>query len=125
MPARVCILHFRFRINAQRVGDAVDVIEIGNDLDGVEDVAVGQAVFAQLVHVPFPHRGGFARHELGEFPERPFARRKFGARVIVLDVLGQRGVAGFLTEILPVRFDSIKAVIRPGNYGPQQFPFGA
>jgi hypothetical protein len=39
----------------------------------------------------------------------------------VLDVFGQLCVAAFRTEILPVSFDSIEAVVRPGDDHGQQF----
>jgi hypothetical protein len=43
----------------------------------------------------------------------------------MLDVLGQLLVPCFLTEILPVHLDSIKAVVGPGDNRGQHFPFGA
>jgi hypothetical protein len=43
----------------------------------------------------------------------------------MLDVLGQLFVSCFLTEILPVRFDSIEAVVGPGDNRGQHFAFGA
>jgi hypothetical protein len=43
----------------------------------------------------------------------------------MLDVLGQLFVPCFLTEILSVRFDSIKAVVGPGHDRGQHFAFGA
>jgi len=43
----------------------------------------------------------------------------------MLDVLGQLFVSCFSTEILPVRFDSIKAAIRPGDDCGQHFAVGA
>ncbi len=45
-PALERFLHFGFGIDTQGVSDAVNVIEIGNDFDGIKDVAVGKAVFA-------------------------------------------------------------------------------
>jgi hypothetical protein len=43
----------------------------------------------------------------------------------MLDVLGQLFVSCFLTEILPVRFDSIEAVVSLGDNRGQHFAFGA
>ena len=42
----------------------------------------------------------------------------------MLDVLSQFLIPCFPTEILPVRFDSIKAVVGPGDHGSQHFAFG-
>jgi len=43
----------------------------------------------------------------------------------MLDVLRQLLVSRFSTEILPVRFDSIKTLVSPGDHRGQHFPFGA
>lgn len=40
LPVSEHLTHFGFRIDAQGIGNTVDVVEIGDDLDGVEDVAV-------------------------------------------------------------------------------------
>jgi hypothetical protein len=66
-----------------------------------------------------------AGDEFRELGERLLARRELGAPIVVLDVLGQLGVTGFDTEILPVSFDSVEAIVGPGNHRAQHFPFGA
>ena len=52
LPLCVCRLHFRFGIDAEGVGDAVDVVEIGDNFNGVQDVAVAQALLPQRIEVP-------------------------------------------------------------------------
>jgi hypothetical protein len=42
----------------------------------------------------------------------------------MLDVLSQLFIPCFPTEILPVRFDSIEAVVGPGDNRGQHFAFG-
>jgi hypothetical protein len=71
---------------------------------------------AQSLNILRARRGRCARNAFSEFSQGFFARRKVGVKVIVLYVLGERGVLDFLTEILPVRLDSIETVVRPGNY---------
>ena len=61
----------------------------------------------------------------GELAQRLLAGGKFRPGVIMLDVLGQLFVSCFLTEILPVRFDSMRAVVSLGDNGGQHFAFGA
>jgi len=100
--------HFRLRVNSQSVRDSIDVVEVGNDLHGVQDVAVRESVSAQGFHIPAAERGRRSRHLLGEPAQRLLAVGKPGPAVIMLDVFGQLFVPGFLTEILPVRFDSIQ-----------------
>ncbi len=46
VPTLERFLHLGFGVDSQSVGDAVDVIEIGNDFDRVQDVSVGEAVLA-------------------------------------------------------------------------------
>jgi hypothetical protein len=43
----------------------------------------------------------------------------------MLDVRGQLFISCFLTEILPVRFDSIETVVGPGDNRGQHFAFSA
>jgi len=120
-PAFPSPAHFGFGVNAEGVRDAVDVIEISNYFDGIEDVAVAQAMPAKRIDVLFANAGRCARHEVGEFCQRLAARGQPGPQIIVLDVFGQLCVAAFRTEILPVSFDSIEAVVRPGDDHGQQF----
>lgn len=117
--------HFGFGIDAQRVGHAVDVIEIGDHFNGVEDIAVAKAVFPKSINMLLANGSGSARDEFGEFCQGLAAGRKPGAHVIVFGVFGQLCVAGFRTEILPVSFDSIKAIVGPRNHHGQQLAFGA
>lgn len=124
-PALEGLPHLGLGIDPEGVGDAIDVVEIGDHLDRVQDVAVAQPVLAQGVEVLAPDGGGRAGQKLGEFAERLLARRKFRPPVIVLDVFGQLRVGGFRTEILPVGFDSIKAVVGPGDHRAKHLALGA
>ena len=125
LPAREGLAHFRLRLDAQRIRDTVDVIEIRDDFHRVQDIAIAQTVQPQRLDILLTRGGGRARDVLGEFGQRLLARREPGAQVVVLDVLGERGVLGFLTEILSVRFDSIETMVGPGSDRPQQFALGA
>lgn len=125
VPALPRFPHFRLRVDAQRIGDAVDVVEIGDDFDRVQDVAVAQAVPAQRHQVLAAYGGGGAGHEFGELRERLLAPRQSGPAIVLFDGLGPGLALGFLTEILPVRFDSIEAVVGPGDHGGKQLALGA
>ena len=111
--------HFGLEVNAQRVRHAVDVVEIRNNLDGVKDIPVGQSLFSQGVEVARANRGRSSRHQHRESRQRFLPPCQFGAAIIVLNLLGQFGVACLCTEILPVRLNSIETVVRPGNDGGQ------
>jgi hypothetical protein len=123
--ARKGRLHFRFRVNAQRIRHAINVIEIGNHLHCVENVAVIQFVFSQRFDVLPSHGGGRARYEFGKLTKCLLAWGKFGANVIVLYVLLKFGVLCFLTEILPVRFRSIETLVGPGHDRGKHLPFAS
>jgi hypothetical protein len=124
-PSLKGLAHFRFGVNAQGVGNTIDVVEVRNDFDGVQDVAVRESIFAQGFHIPAADRSGRARHQRGELAQRLLAGGKFRPAIVMLDVFGQLFVACFLTEILPVRFDSIEAVVGLGDNRGQHFAFGA
>jgi len=82
-------------------------------------------MFSQAFYIPSADGRGRARHPHGEPAERLFPGGKPRQTVILLDMLRQFLVPCFPTEILPVRFDSIKALVGPGDHRGQQFPFGA
>jgi len=124
LPFFVGLLHFGFGVDAQGIGNAVDVIEVGDDFDRVENVAVAQAVLAQRLKVSCLQCPGSARHQLRESAQSLLARGEVGAIVIVLDVFGQLYIVRFGTEILPVSFDSIEAVVGPGSHGGQHLTLG-
>ena len=107
------------------MGDSIDVVEVGNDLDGVQDVTVRESTFAQAFHIPAAARSGRTRHPHGELAKGLLAGGKFRPAVIMLDVLGQLFVPCFLTEILSVRLDSIETVVGLGDDCGQHFAFGA
>jgi hypothetical protein len=117
--------HFGFRVDAQGVGHAVDVIEIGNDLDGVQNVAVAEPVLAEGVDVLPADGRGCSRDEVGEICQGLAARRELGLQIVLPGVFGQFRVTAFSTEILPVSFRSIEAVVGPGNHDGHQFAFSA
>jgi hypothetical protein len=82
-------------------------------------------VTAQGVDVlPTHGRRGPSNH-FREFGQRFLSRGERGEIEIPLNLLSQIVPLCFLTEILPVSFDSIEATIGPGDDGRQQFAFGA
>lgn len=94
-------------------------------MDGVEDVAVGQSIFAQGGEVPRAYGRGSASNNDREPRQGFLPRSQSGAPVVALDPLGQLRIACFCTEILPVRLDSIETVVGPGNDRGEQLALGA
>ena len=68
-------------------------------------------MFSQRSYIPAADGSGRARHLHCELAQSLLSGRKPGPSIIVLDVLVQFLVARFLTEILPVCFNSIKALV--------------
>ena len=66
--------HLGFEINAQAVGDAVDVVEVGRHLDGVVDGAVVEAMGPQLIEIGGRNLRGSARELECEVAQRPVGR---------------------------------------------------
>lgn len=119
--SRAGFCHFRFGVNPQGIGDAIDVVEVGNHLDGVQDIAVGEPVLAEGFDILTPQRRREARHPLCKLDQGLLARRESCSPPVFLEMLGQRRVAGFSTEILSVCLDSIETLVGPGDDGCQHF----
>ena len=123
-PALERLPHLGLGIDSQGVGDAVDIVEVGDHFDRVQDVPVGEPVLAQGLEVLRANGRGSACHQLSEFAQRLLARRELGELIIPFDLLGQAGVLRFPTEILSVRLDSIETVVGPGDYRSQHLALG-
>jgi len=89
LPFFIGRLHFGLRIDAKGIGDAVDIIEVGDDFDGVENVAIAQAMQAQGFKVPCAQGPRGASHHLRELAQCLLARGKIGAVVVMFDVFRQ------------------------------------
>lgn len=59
-------LHTFFQIDTQSVSDAVDVIKIGDDLGGVGNASIVEAVLLQGVHIGLANLAGCFRQLDGE-----------------------------------------------------------
>ena len=125
VPVLEGFMHFRLGVDAERVGHTIDVVEIGNDFDRIQDIAVGEPVSAQGVPIRPPDLGGLAGKLLRKITESTLARRKTCAAIVAFDLFDPFGITGFLTEILSVRLNSIKTAVHTGDHRGQQFAFGA
>ena len=107
-------LTLRFRIDSQAVGDAVDVVEVGDHLGGVADGPVGKAQGPQTVKVI----RSYARGSRGQL-DRMVAQGPIGIRhnrlsIISGDLIGPAGVVDLSPEVIPVGDDSVVAVVDLG-----------
>lgn len=93
------------------------VIEQRDDLGGVVDFFVGAAGGAEGPDVRFCCAFRMAGQLHGVITERPFLGVQFCAAIILLDLRGESGIVRGGTEILPVGFQSIEAVVGPGRNG--------
>ena len=124
LSCRLIFGHLRFWVNPERIGDAVDVVEIGDDLDGVEEIAVAEAGLAQAVAIFTLHPRWRARQLLRELAQRPFPLGQARLMVVAFDGFDQLVVVALGTEILPVSLDSVETVIDLRNHRGQQLALG-
>ena len=100
-------------LDPDSLGNAVDVVEVGDDLDRVVDRHVVPAVVAELVGVGEPDGGGRLRQLDGVVAEGPYPRLEVGLAVVVRRVSRELLVCALGTEVVCVRECSVVAVIVP------------
>jgi hypothetical protein len=99
-------------LDAEPVGDAVDVVEVRHHLVRVDDVALGQPSREQRLDVlPRHARRAQGEHD-GVAVQRAQSRRE-GLDVVGDDRLQELGAAGLPTQRLAVVDLSIEAVVDP------------
>lgn len=117
--------HKGFRLDAQRIGDAVDVVEVGNHLRSIVNGAVVETVRAQNVEIGGHHRLRRVRQFFGEFAQCAVGSRKIGAAPVASEqmhktvgciVVGDAKVGDLSTEVVRVGAASIGAVIGGGDH---------
>ena len=109
------------RVDADAVGDPVDVREVGDHLDRVVDRLVAEARGAQGLEVGRADRGGIARQRDGEVAERARPVRQVAAAVVVCRVDGPVCCA-LGTEVVGVRARSVVAGVRVRDDRREQLP---
>jgi hypothetical protein len=99
-------------LDADRIGNTVDVVEVGDHLDCVVDRGVAQALGAQPLDVGGTDRGRPKRELDGEVAKGALLRTEIGLAVVVSRVLCElfRGALG--TEVVAMRANSVVAVVR-------------
>lgn len=106
--------HPLFQVHAQAVGDAVDVVEIGDDLRGVVDGRVGKTCDPQLLNVVGSDRSRCARQFFGVGEQRLSGGIELRRAPIRLDGIRQFFL-DLSPEVVPVGFDSIVAIVSLRN----------
>ena len=72
----------------QTFGDAVDVVEVTDDLRGVLDLFIGPADATQLFDLVGTHLAWEKRQLYGEVTHGPIGHRQFGQAIIVNQLVG-------------------------------------
>jgi hypothetical protein len=107
--------HSLFQINAQPVGDAVDVVEERNDLRRVVDRAVGQPHRSQPINVGLgdgPRRAGQLDRVVAQ---RPIDRIEWCGGVIFLNRVYVPLILDLSPEVIRVGLDSVVTVVGTRN----------
>ena len=117
--------HLRLQIDSQGVGQAIDVVEVADDVRGHEDVLVVEADLAQGFDIAKPASLGSARQFDGVIQEPPNAIGERRRAVVAFERVGQGVIAGSGTEILPVRLRSVVARIGSRDNRGEHLALGA
>ena len=114
----------RFVVDAEAVGDAVDVVEVADHLHRDRDRRVVKAVATERLDVLFRDA---ARGE-GELDrvvaQGAVGRVEFSLPIVMNQLLGQRMVPGLPTEVLCVRERSVIALVDIAHDGREHLPPG-
>lgn len=122
------------RFNMQRVGDAVNVVEIGDHLGGVMDGAIGKAVVTQFIEIGSGHGSGGGGHfdrigAEGAIRRRQRGRPPVGGNVMDKAIgcrfVGNAKIGDLSPEVVGVGTASVEAVIVRRDHGCQQLPLAA
>ena len=116
----------------QRIGHAVDVIEVGNDLSGIVDAAVIQSGSPQRFDVGAAHLGGVQRQLFGVSAQR----RINGAQGSSAPIAGDGVNIGISfrvilkpgdlsTEVMRMGLCSVHTVVSTADHHRQHFALGA
>lgn len=114
----------RLGADPDRLGDPVDVVEVGDHLDGVVDRRVREPVGAQPVDLSLSDGGRLERQVDREVAERPQARVEAGLPVVVRSVFRELVVCALCTEVVGMRPRSVVALVRRGDDHGEELPFG-
>ena len=107
-----------FGINTEAVRDAVDVIEVRNDLDGIVYGSVVPAGLAQSVNVCGSHRLRGPSELLSEFQQRGGRTVQPCGPPVAPDTI-RNFMIDLCPEVVPVRVHSIVTLVRPRPNLPQ------
>ena len=107
---------FRFGIDAQSIGEAIDVIEKACDVDDLEKCHVRESLPLQPLQVRSLHSRRVESQLDREIQNHGVLCGESGLPVISFDLLDLSQIHTCVMEILPMSFNSVEAVIRPGNH---------
>ena len=100
-------------IGADRFGNPVEVVEVGDHLDRVVDRGVVEPDRTEPVRLGRPHRGGVERQLSRVVAKRSGAHIEIGCEpIIVFGVVGEFFWCALGTEVVGVRPSSVVAIVR-------------
>ena len=114
-------LHPRFRCDTQGIGNAIDVVEVADNLGSQRDLFVRIPDVSQCHDIIFSHITGRQCEFHGEITKSSLSRSQFGQSVVERDLLGRFSVVGLLTEVPGMRQRSVVAVVDITDDRRQQF----
>jgi len=116
---------FRFELDADSIGDPVDVVEKGDYLDRIVDARVAPALASKVVGVSRRDRSRLVRELHGEVAQGMDPRLEIRLPVVVRGMRGKLVWGALGTEVVGMRLDSVVAVVRPGDDDGEELAVGA
>lgn len=104
--------HFRFKIDAEAIGDAVDVVEKRYDLRGVVDRTVREPERSETVDIRLRDGGGRLGQLDGVVAERAIELGQLRLRIIGLDPPNPFIIVDLSPEVFRMGLDSVITIVR-------------
>jgi hypothetical protein len=112
-------------LDADGIGNPVDVVEVRDHLNGVVDRRVGPSSAAERFDLRLVQGGRLVRQRDREVTESANARLEFRLPVVVRRMLGELVVCALGTEVVGMRTNSVVAVVRARDDNGEELPLRA
>ena len=116
---------FRLGLDADSLGNPVDVVEERDHLDRIVNARVAQAVTSKTVGISLGDRSRLMRELHRKVAQGSDPRLDLSLPVVVRGVFGELVWGALGTEVVGMRLDSVVAVVRPGHDDGEELAVGA
>ena len=117
--------HFRLKIHPQAIGNPVDVVEVANDLRSITDGLRRKACSLQFCYIGLGGAMRVARQFFRPCTQCLIDIGQARFTPVLFECLGLLNVLDFITEVRPMGFLSVMAIVGGGNHCGQHLPLCA